>query len=250
MNNLNLSSIALVSAILLAGCVKSDVTTRSVEGGMFRVDPPTPMPVPPPPGPPPSPSPTPPPAPPPPPPPATPPLSPVPIDISDNPPVGTPHWPNGDTADGAHGEPMDSSECYPGNDPPSTYHVHTHLSIFLDNVQLQLPSVIGMITKPDGTKCVYSLHMHDHSGKIHVEGPAPALFTLGQFFAIWGQPLEPGNIAGLTGKPVVIYVTDDNGVVTIASGDWHDIEQISHREITIQVGTPIDQIPNYTWRAH
>jgi len=25
---------------------------------------------------------------------------------------------------------------------------------------------------------------------------------------------------------------------------------LSHREITIQVGTPIDQIPNYTWSAH
>jgi len=249
MNNLKIPSMALVSAVLLVGCVKSDVTMRTQEGGILRVDPPTPLPVPPP-APPPTPTPPPPPVPPPPPATTLPPLSPTPIDISDNPPVGTPHWVNGDTAEGGHGDPMAGLTCYPGNDPPSTYHVHTHLSIFLDNVQLQLPSIIGIVTLGDGSKCVYTLHMHDHSGKIHVEGPAPAVFTLGQFFAIWGQPLEPDNVAGLAGKPVVVYVTDDNGVVTQATGDWHDIELISHREITIQVGTPIDEIPNYTWRAH
>lgn len=240
MNNLKIPSMALVSALLLVGCVKSEVTTRSQSGEILTVDPPTPIPVPPP-APPPTPTP-----------PATtvPPLSPVIVDISDNPPIGTPHWVNGDTPAGAHGDPMAGLVCYPGADAPSAYHVHSHLSIFLDNVQLQLPSVIGMITLADGSKCTYSLHMHDHSGKIHVEGPAPAVFTLGQFFQIWGQPLEPDNIAGLTGKPVVIYVTDNNGVVTEASGDWHDIELISHREITIQVGSPIDEIPNYTWRAN
>ena len=44
--------------------------------------------------------------------------------------------------------------------------------------------------------------------------------------------------------------TDNNGVVTEATGDWNDIELISHREITIQVGTPIAEVPNYTWSAH
>jgi hypothetical protein len=57
-------------------------------------------------------------------------------------------------------------------------------------------------------------------------------------------------VAGLTGKPIVVYVTDQNGVVTMASGDWGDIELLSHREITIQVGTPIAEIPNYTWTGH
>jgi hypothetical protein len=57
-------------------------------------------------------------------------------------------------------------------------------------------------------------------------------------------------VAGITGKPIVIYVTDQNGVVTQADGNWGDLELLSHREITIQVGTPIEAIPNYTWRAH
>ena len=178
-----------------------------------------------------------------------PPLSPVIIDISDNPPLGVPHWPNGDTATGGQGDLVDGLECYLGNDAPETYHVHSHLSIFRDGEQLQLPKDIGIVQLSPTQKCVYSLHMHDHSGKLHVEAPAPATFTLGQFFAIWGQPLAADNVAGLAGMPVVIYVTDQNGVVTEASGNWGDIELISHREITIQVGTPIDEIPNYTWRA-
>jgi hypothetical protein len=76
------------------------------------------------------------------------------------------------------------------------------------------------------------------------------MFTLGQLFMIWGQPLGPDNVAGLIGKPIVVYVTDNNGVVTEATGDWNDIELLSHREITIQVGTPITEVPNFTWTAH
>ena len=79
---------------------------------------------------------------------------------------------------------------------------------------------------------------------------APATFTLGQLFAIWGQPLESTNVAGLTGMPVIIYVTDNNGVVSEATGNWRDIELLSHREITIQVGTPVTEIPNFTWSGN
>ncbi len=94
------------------------------------------------------------------------------------------------------------------------------------------------------------LHTHDHSGKIHVEAAAPATFTLGQLFAIWGQPLESTNVAGLAGMPVTLYVTDNNGVVTEATGNWSEIELLSHREITIQVGSPVTEIPNFTWSGN
>ena len=49
--------------------------------------------------------------------------------------------------------------------------------------------------------------------------------------------------------PIVIFLTD-NGVVTEADSDWQNIELKSHREITIQVGTPISEIPNYTWAGN
>jgi hypothetical protein len=127
-----------------------------------------------------------------------------------------------------------------------TYHVHSHLSIFLNGEALAIPREIGILEPTPTTGCFYSLHTHDLSGRIHVEAAAPATFTLGQLFSIWGQPLSSTDIAGLSGMPVVVYVTD-NGVVTQNTGDWSTIELTSHREITIQIGTPITEIPNYTW---
>jgi len=126
------------------------------------------------------------------------------------------------------------------------YHVHSHLSIFLNGEQLAVPSHIGIVETSPTTHCNYSTHTHDHTGMLHVEAPAPGLFTLGQIFAIWGQPLSYTDIAGISDVPVVVYITD-NGVTTQYTGDLSTIELLSHREITIQLGTPITEIPSYTW---
>ena len=132
---------------------------------------------------------------------------------------------------------------------PETYHVHSHVSIFLNGEALSVPSHVGVVNAAPQGPCFYTIHTHDKSGKIHVEAAAPGTFTLGQLFAIWGQPLMDTNIAGLTGLPVSVYVTD-NGTVTEAVDNWQNIEFTSHREITIAVGTPITEIPNITWSGN
>lgn len=149
------------------------------------------------------------------------------------------------TADGGAGQNVQGLDCLASM--PETYHVHTHLSIFLNGEALAVPGQVGIVSTP--STCYYSVHTHDKSGKLHIEAAAPGTFTLGQFFALWGEPLENTNVAGLVGMPIVVYVTD-NGVVTEADGDWHAIELTSHREVTIQIGTPITEIPNFTWSAH
>jgi len=198
------------------------------------------------------PAPTPAPPPPPPPPPSSgtdvPPQAATAIDLDDNHQVGVDHWSNGDTADGGQGANMANLDCLINTD--ETYHVHTHVSIFLNGEAISVPGEIGIVdTATPGVRCFYNIHTHDKSGKIHVEAPAPGTFTLGQLFAIWGQPLDPTNVAGLTGMPITVYTTDA-GVVSVATGDWHDIELKSHREVTVQVGTAITEIPNFTWSAH
>jgi hypothetical protein len=81
-----------------------------------------------------------------------------------------------------------------------------------------------------------------------VEAAAPGTFTLGQMFQIWGQPLTDTNIAGITGLPVEVFVTDNGTVVEVESAtEWDDIELRDRRLITIVVGTPVTEIPNYTW---
>src|SRR5262245_17039175 len=78
------------------------------------------------------------PAPPPPPPPPpganVPPLSTTVIDVTNGQQLGTTHWSNGDTSTGGQGQPVGTLECAASQ--PNTYHVHTHLSIFLNGQQL------------------------------------------------------------------------------------------------------------------
>ena len=187
-----------------------------------------------------------PPAPPPPPPPATiPPVSTTVISIEDGHTVGDARWPSGNTSTGGQGQPIGTHQCLASQ--PIAYHVHTHVAIFLNGQQLALPARVGFVTgSSPANDCHYPLHTHDASGAIHVHGTAPALFTLGQFFQTWGQSLTSTNIADLTGMPVRVFVTD-NGVATENTGDWTAIELTTRRHITIQVGTDITEIPQYTW---
>jgi hypothetical protein len=178
--------------------------------------------------------------------PSVPPLSTTVIDISDNHTIGTDHWPNGNTADGGQGAPVEGIECL--LNMPEAYHVHTHLAIFIDGVQVAVPGNIG-IHEQEPSRCFYGIHTHDKSGKLHVEFEAPGTYTLGQFFAIWGQPLTADNFAGETGKPIKVYVTD-NGTTTEATGDWKAIELTTHKLITVQIGSEISEIPNYNWSSN
>jgi vancomycin permeability regulator SanA len=76
---------------------------------------------------------------------------------------------------------------------------------------------------------------------------APGTFTLGELFEIWRQPLTNTNVAGVTGLPVEIYVTDNGISMKVEEADWSNIELKPHREITIELGTPLAEIPNFTW---
>jgi len=141
-----------------------------------------------------------------------------------------------------------------------TYHVHSHLSIFLNGQQLAIPAAIGIPNPtfstrdiwPDGFvifgDCHYFLHTHDTSGRLHVEAPQAGTFTLGQIFQVWGQPLSYTDVAGISGYPIVVYVNDGDNLRRY-TGDPGAIELVSRREITIQIGTPIPQIPTYDWTS-
>lgn len=163
------------------------------------------------------------------------------------------------------GATVGSNSCDVGH---YDYHVHAHLTIYLNGRQLAVPAAIGFknprfVTTteyPDGFvsygDCVYSLHTHDTSGKLHIEAAAPRTFTLGELFAIWSQPLSYDNIAGITGYPVVVYVNDStntDGTNGSASnlrrytGDLSALPLASKREITIQIGTPVSTVPTYIW---
>jgi len=172
-----------------------------------------------------------------------PPLASSTIPLGDRHQIGDSHWPDGDTADGGQGQPIAGLTC---DATSEAYHVRSHLSLYLNGQSVALPSQIGIVEPTPGTECNYAVTTHDSSGIIDVEAPAAGTFTLGQLFAVWGEPLSYDDVAGNSGLPVVVYVTDDN-IVTQYTGDLNAIELLSHREITIQIGTPITNIPNYAW---
>jgi hypothetical protein len=186
------------------------------------------------------------PAPPPPPPPPIPPMAQPPLDISGmTAPVGIDYWGDNSTANGGKGAPVDGIPCLPV--VPQTFHIHSHLAVVLNGQLLVVPVNIGRVF-PTSTQpgCLYQIHNHDEGGRMHIEGATPFTDTLGNWFHVWGQPLSRDNVGGITGMPIVFYVTD-NGVVTRWDDDPALIELQSHRLITIQIGTQLTELPNFTW---
>lgn len=179
-------------------------------------------------------------------PPDPPPLSATITDLNAEPTIGVENWPNGNTSTGGNGTAVQGIECL--TTMPEAYHVHAHVTIYLDGEAQAIPSNIGVVDQQP-SRCFYGIHTHDRSGKVHLEFAAPGTYTLGQFFEVWGQPLETDNVAGLTGKPISVYSTE-NATVTKVTTDWKAIELTTHKEITIVIGTPITEIPNYTWSGN
>ena len=75
--------------------------------------------------------------------------------------------------------------------------------------------------------------MHAQDGVIHVESPTTRTYTLGQFFAIWGQPLSKTQVGPATGTLTVFVngkpYTGDPAAITLGSRE----------DIQIDVGTPV-----------
>ncbi|MDE3222127.1 MAG: hypothetical protein KGL79_01700 [Acidobacteriota bacterium] len=146
----------------------------------------------------------------------------------------------------ATGAPVDGLTCRPEKDAVIKYHVHVHLAIFVDGVQKALPAGVG-ITKPYLTEhlrsgtfldtsiydCLYWLHTHVADGIIHVEAPAKATFTLGQFFDVWRQPLSATQVGPAHGAVVVF----SNG--RRVSGSPRDVALPPGGDLQIDVGAPV-----------
>lgn len=141
----------------------------------------------------------------------------------------------------APGTPVDGIMCSPGEQV--LYHIHAHLQVYVYGHPRQLPGGIGVIQPvPEetregplyaATRCYYWLHTHTADGVIHVESPGRRIYTLGDFFDEWRQPLNSDAVAGARG-PVTAFV---NGHPWTKSP--RDIPLLPHGEIQLEVGEPI-----------
>lgn len=179
--------------------------------------------------------------------------SPTPIQLVTGGIVGTPTWPEGDTATGGQGQYIAGFNCLKQLGEP--YHHHVHLSIFVNGAQLAVPLGIGMENPghaPQGfvyhQTCLYWLHTHDQTGILHMESPqppSPTLFNLGNFFRLWGEPFSNTQLAQFTGT-VAVY---DNGMLLTQYADVRQVPLNPGDDLTIVIGTVPDEIPSYTLPA-
>jgi hypothetical protein len=130
------------------------------------------------------------------------------------------------SASTATAQTVDRIQCL-GNEQ-LLFHIHTHLTIFVDGSARQVPVGVGI-----PGSCLYWLHTHQPDGIIHIEAPVQRTFTLGNFFDIWGQPLGPDRVGPAKGKVTAFY----NG--TLYQGDPRDIPLGRYTQIQLDVGSPL-----------
>jgi hypothetical protein len=131
------------------------------------------------------------------------------------------------------------------------YHIHAHLLVYANGVARALPGGIGIPGSQvqstaqgpvaAGGQCIYWLHTHAPDGVIHIESPTQRIYTLGEFFDEWHQPLSATQVAGAHG-PVTAVV---NGKPW--RGSVRSIPLEPHAVIQLAVGTPVPAFVPVSW---
>lgn len=145
------------------------------------------------------------------------------------------------------GTPIDGITCRTSQEQKVKYHIHVHLAVYVNGNQKRIPAGAGIpapnfpehladglfIDNSATGGCLYWLHVHADDGIIHVEAPYKGVFTLGQFFDVWGQPLGPDQVGPARGAVTAF----ENG--TIFRGNPSDIALLPHAVVQLDVGTPV-----------
>jgi hypothetical protein len=139
------------------------------------------------------------------------------------------------------GLPIDGIHC--DREEGSVEHVHTQLQLFNRGHAVIVPAQIGI---PQSGTCLYWLHTHNEDGFIHIESPVKRVFTLGEFFDIWGPDLswtEAGAVTTAHGARLSIWIDGT---------PWHGrdpraIVLRDHETIVIQSGPPFAKPAHADW---
>jgi hypothetical protein len=145
-------------------------------------------------------------------------------------------------ASASTGATVDGIQC--NTNEQTIFHVHTHLTIFVNGHPRQLPYGIGIAPPRQVSQtsrgpfvqagaCFYWLHTHAADGIIHIESPIHRAYTLGNFFDIWRQPLGPDEVGPVKGKVTAFY----DGKVY--KGNPRNIPLGDHTRLQLDVGTPL-----------
>jgi hypothetical protein len=152
-------------------------------------------------------------------------------------------------ATAATGQNVDGISC--SSSEQTLFHIHAHLTIFVNGAPRQVPAAIGIPNAGAQNtaqgpfiatgSCFYWLHTHAADGIVHIESPVQRVYTLGQFFDEWGQPLSSSQAGPAQGRVTVI----DNGRVFL--GNPRDVPLTAHADIQLEVGTPLIAPESINW---
>jgi len=125
----------------------------------------------------------------------------------------------------------------------TAYHIHAHVTIWINGQQVQIPQSIGIASDQS---CLYWLHTHDSSGVIHIEAPNKVSPTLGNFLDIWGQKFpqlgfqnELASTAGWT-----VYVNGKQ-----VNSNFNQLVLQPHMVITLAYNSPnVKPDTSYPWQ--
>jgi hypothetical protein len=139
------------------------------------------------------------------------------------------------------GTTVDGIQCAPLEQ--LAYHIHAHLQVYVNGQSEALPGAIGLLgpaaqQTPAGPffgaqQCYYWLHTHASDGIIHIESPTQRIYTLGNFFNEWRQPLGPNRVASASG-PVTAFLNGKRWTAGLTS-----LPLQPHAVIQLDVGSPV-----------
>jgi hypothetical protein len=133
------------------------------------------------------------------------------------------------------------------------YHIHAHLQVYVGGQPRSLPAAIGLIDPvgeqtPNGPfygalkgGCYYWLHTHTYDGVIHIESPTRRIYTLGDFFDEWRQPLSTSQVASAKGT-VTAFVNGQRWAHSPRA-----IPLVPHAVIQLDVGSPTVPFSTISW---
>ena len=118
------------------------------------------------------------------------------------------------------------------------YHIHIHMTIYINGKLLTIPTGIGIAA--DGS-CTYWMHTHTDDGIIHIEAPGKVHnLALDDFMTLWQQGFAtlnfPPQMLQRTGWQIWVNGKPFNGVVT--SPLYTEVQFNSHDAVTLEYGTP------------
>ncbi len=134
--------------------------------------------------------------------------------------------------------PASNVPCGPGE--VFTRHDHAHLTILIRGQIKTVPAFVGITATS-----ICWLHTHDTSGIIHIEAGDNRTLTLGDFFAVWRQPLSQTVVDGeRAGSGESVQTTVDQQPY---AGAPETIVLKNHEDIVLQLGPPFLTIAPYVW---